>query len=421
MRRPSGSAASRHVEAHDRVVELRLVGDAHRSRDVQPRDTHQPTAGQRIEGAHGAGQGGGRVTQVGAQSEVGPHPLLRRGVLRSGTMSPMTGPLVVIFHQSPRDGEPPLTALLARRASSWWRATRCCSSSAPAAAWRVLRSRRTPRSRHEPRSGSDSPGSWRTRRPRRGLVVLGGGAVPLLRDRDATSPRARPPAPGTGVALTNNRYSSDVCAVVRRARAAATCRRSRRTMHCLAGSRSVAGVPRSGAAAAASASRSTSTRPLDLALVAHDPAGASRPAPPRAWHRHPAPRCAASRSPATPAASCWWPVARAPARSAGWSVARRCRVRFADRGARPEGLAARSGRDRRPVASSSAGCWTSRAPTRSAAIVAGARRRRHHRHPRAPGRSPGSPTSAAWPSRGGPLRAPTCCSPTPSRTRGCAR
>lgn len=48
--------------------------------------------------------------------------------------------------------------------------------------------------------------------PRGGLVVLSSGAVPLLRDRDVARLIATATA-GESSALTNNRYSSDVCAI----------------------------------------------------------------------------------------------------------------------------------------------------------------------------------------------------------------
>ncbi len=49
-------------------------------------------------------------------------------------------------------------------------------------------------------------------RPRDGIIVLGGGAVPLLRHTDALR-LVEAAGAGGRTALTNNRYSSDVCAV----------------------------------------------------------------------------------------------------------------------------------------------------------------------------------------------------------------
>ena len=88
-------------------------------------------------------------------------------------MAVMAGPLLVIFHQPPRVGEPPLSGMLAtaRLAQIMER-----------------------------------------ERPRQGVIVLGGGAVPLLAQTDAR--RLVEAAGSRGRrALTNNRYSSDVCAV----------------------------------------------------------------------------------------------------------------------------------------------------------------------------------------------------------------
>jgi hypothetical protein len=123
----------------------------------------------------------------------------------------MTGPLVVIFHQPPRVGEPPLTGLLAEARDA------------------LMRHQVALFGRHGVRrvlmvAGRDGSAFPRTsfgerlsgivadERPKRGIIVLGSGAVPLLRGADAARLVAAARATGRG-ALTNNRYSSDICAI----------------------------------------------------------------------------------------------------------------------------------------------------------------------------------------------------------------
>ena len=126
-------------------------------------------------------------------------------------MAAMTGPLVVIFHQPPRDGEPPLTGLLA--AARGRLVTHHTRLFRRAGAERVVV---TP-GRED--AGPDH-GSYGQRladlvaeeRPRHGIIVLGSGAVPLMRRTDAARLVAAASADGRH-ALTNNRFSSDVCAV----------------------------------------------------------------------------------------------------------------------------------------------------------------------------------------------------------------
>ncbi len=128
-------------------------------------------------------------------------------------MAAMSGPLVVIFHQSPRAGEPPLTALLAQARDRL-------------VVWHTHLFRRAGAgdvlvvTGHDDQHADAGGFGQRLarvvaeRRPRRGLIVLGSGAVALLRRSDAArlvSVAGR----GTQVALTNNRYSSDVCAIAR--------------------------------------------------------------------------------------------------------------------------------------------------------------------------------------------------------------
>jgi len=127
----------------------------------------------------------------------------------------MPGPTVVIFHQPPRDGDPPLTRLLAEARG---RLGEHQASIFRAAGAQVL----IVPGRED--SGPSIDGvrgeSFGERLVRLvteegikgGLIVLGGGAVPLLRRAEAA--RLVEVATGGGRrALTNNRYSSDICAV----------------------------------------------------------------------------------------------------------------------------------------------------------------------------------------------------------------
>jgi hypothetical protein len=117
----------------------------------------------------------------------------------------MAGPLVVVLHHPASRDAPPLTRLLATAREALLEHQRPLFRRAGAERVLVV---------------TGSAGSFgerladvvRTERPRRGIVVLGSGAVPLLRRRDAE--RLVAVARGGGHrALTNNRFSSDVCAV----------------------------------------------------------------------------------------------------------------------------------------------------------------------------------------------------------------
>lgn len=121
----------------------------------------------------------------------------------------MPGPLIAIFHQPPRDGDPPLTHLLAEARHRL--VARQIRLFVAAGAARVI---------VVPGREDGSAESFGERLVRliheegidRGVVLLGSGAVPLLRGLDAR--RLVDAASASGrVALTNNRYSSDVCAV----------------------------------------------------------------------------------------------------------------------------------------------------------------------------------------------------------------
>lgn len=123
----------------------------------------------------------------------------------------MVDRLVVIFRHPPRDGDPPLTRLLAVARGQLAEHQAALFRRAGAERVAILPGR-------DP--GSTSGESFGERlarvvdeeRVRGGLVVLGAGAVPLLWADDAARLLSAAGAP-TRVGLTNNRYSSDVCAV----------------------------------------------------------------------------------------------------------------------------------------------------------------------------------------------------------------
>jgi hypothetical protein len=126
-------------------------------------------------------------------------------------MAAMTGPLVVIFHQPPRDGEPPLTGLLAAARGRLvehhtWLFRRAGAERV------VVTPGREDAGPHHGSYGQQLAGVVAEERPRHGIIVLGSGAVPLMRRTDAARLVAAASADGRH-ALTNNRFSSDVCAV----------------------------------------------------------------------------------------------------------------------------------------------------------------------------------------------------------------
>lgn len=121
----------------------------------------------------------------------------------------MPGPLVAIFHQPPRSADPPLSGLLAEARDRLLHVQIRLFRAAGAARVLIVPGRE---------DGSfESFGERLVRlldeaRPHGGLILLGSGAVPLLRLSDARSLVDGAAAPGR-VALTNNRYSSDLCAI----------------------------------------------------------------------------------------------------------------------------------------------------------------------------------------------------------------
>jgi hypothetical protein len=122
------------------------------------------------------------------------------------------GPLVAIFHQPPTAAspDPPLTHLLEvardRLVASHVRLFRDAGATDTELIGRSAERDET--------FGERLRRLVEETRPRSGLIAFGGGAVPLLRRADAASLVATAMSGAGGrVALTNNRYSSDICAV----------------------------------------------------------------------------------------------------------------------------------------------------------------------------------------------------------------
>jgi CTP:molybdopterin cytidylyltransferase MocA len=121
----------------------------------------------------------------------------------------MSGPLVAIFHQPQRDGDTSLAALLAEARGILVGHQTALFERAGAGRLLLIPGRED--------GGNESFGERLARLVaeeslRSGLVVMGSGAVPLLRPADAAKLIQAASTLGR-VALTNNRYSSDVCAI----------------------------------------------------------------------------------------------------------------------------------------------------------------------------------------------------------------
>ena len=122
----------------------------------------------------------------------------------------MPGPLLVIFHQPPRAGEPPLTALLSTARHAL--VDHQLRLFGRAGVRRVLTvGHAHPGDTTTGSFGEHLAGIVEHERPR-WVIVLGSGAVPLLDRADARHLVETAEARDRR-ALTNNRYSSDVCAV----------------------------------------------------------------------------------------------------------------------------------------------------------------------------------------------------------------
>ncbi len=114
----------------------------------------------------------------------------------------MAGPLVLIFHRPAQAHDPPLDRLLAETRSELIASQAKMFAAAGAGEVRVSDERR----------GSFGELLAEIAPVNGGLVVFSGGAVPRLARRDAERLIVVAQS-GASVGLTNNRYSSDICAV----------------------------------------------------------------------------------------------------------------------------------------------------------------------------------------------------------------
>jgi len=114
----------------------------------------------------------------------------------------MAGPIVLIFHRPAKPDDPTLVTLLAEARGELVQRQKVMFGAAGA---------------REVRVSAEVAGSFgdlliKSAPARGGVVVLSGGAVPRLQRRDAAQ-LIEVAGSGAAVALTNNRYSSDVCAI----------------------------------------------------------------------------------------------------------------------------------------------------------------------------------------------------------------
>lgn len=124
----------------------------------------------------------------------------------------MAGVDVVIFHQPPRDGDPPLVRLLADTRHRLVRHQLGLFHRAGAHSVEILPGREDVPDGASAGSFGERLAALVAEEPIRRLIVLGSGAVPRLSLADARRLSAVAGWSGRR-ALTNNRYSSDVCAI----------------------------------------------------------------------------------------------------------------------------------------------------------------------------------------------------------------
>ncbi len=189
----------RHVQGDRCVQEIRLFDLAHWTRSVQPGHAADPCARQGVKGTYSAFERGARVANVRAEPDVSAdsvaQPRLGRG------MAMVT---VLIFHCPANTGEPELVRLLASVRDELTARHAEVFRSAGATEVRFVDEW------HENLAFGEVLAKLAPARG--GVIVLSGGAVPLLNRSDAIRLVDVAGADGPQ-ALTNNRYSSDVCAV----------------------------------------------------------------------------------------------------------------------------------------------------------------------------------------------------------------
>ena len=215
-RRTGGEIGSRGEIERDRgVPELRLIRVADRSGGIEPRDGHESRIRQRRESMNCGGQGPGRVPEIGPQAHVGSNPPLRQaalhepGIEETGCRAPYTRTVrpitVLIFHPQAGPGSGILERRLALATERLARVHEAGFLRAGATTVRIIAG---------PPDGL--PFGSRLAQalrdvPDGGLILLGSGAIPLAGLVDRRTFVAC--AGGGGMAVTNNRFSSDVLAV----------------------------------------------------------------------------------------------------------------------------------------------------------------------------------------------------------------
>ena len=235
----------------------------------------------------------------------------------------MPGPLVAIFHQAPRDGDPAAHQAAGRGARACCSPTSCRCSSVPGRdAWRCCPAATPTGERRVLRGAARAAGrrgAGRRPRPHRHGQRRGAAAA-NARMRAASWP---PPARGPSASRSPTTATRRTYAPSRTPGRSVSCRRSPPTTPCPAGSRR-SPASRSASCRAETGSRSTSTRPSTWRCCRWPAASRRRCG---GWPRHPASPSPASTScgswPPTPGASCWWRARAARARCVGWSATSR--------------------------------------------------------------------------------------------------
>ncbi len=191
---PFRIAIHQDIERHDGVVELGLVGDPDRARGVEPRDTHEPAAGHLAQGADRPSERGRRRHQ-GSRPVPGTSAPAASVVLLSvvgrwrpcpdRSSSSSTSRRAMVSRRSPVCWRRPADSLVERHHTRLFRR---------AGAGRGGRRPRTRGCRHADARRlrpAARPSRGRASDPGDGIIVLGSGAVPLLRRTRRRTPRRR--------------------------------------------------------------------------------------------------------------------------------------------------------------------------------------------------------------------------------------
>lgn len=205
------------IERDDRVQEVRLIGDAHGLRAVQPRDATEASAGQGGERRDGVGQRSARVADVRPEPDVRPNPPrhghLDRPPRMPGYSRRVQHVAVRILH--------PASSLSAGELERALERARATNAEMLAGLFRIVGADDVRIDTGPPdgrsfgarlRSLIDEIASGAGAEAGSGVVVLGSGAVPLLGRRGAAELVAVATS-GERRALANNAYSADVIAI----------------------------------------------------------------------------------------------------------------------------------------------------------------------------------------------------------------